>query len=108
MEENRASNSVAHRLTRRRLLATTMGLGFGIGLAKSAFAMSQSQLSGGSELGVAYANRCGGGDAGAHQKLVADLQAVLMQQPGAKGETLTKTAYCPICGCPVTATRTVL
>ncbi len=99
----------ANRLTRRQLLATTMGLGLGAGLGLGkASAMSQSQLSAGSELGTAYANRCGGGDASAHQKLISDLQAVLMQQPGTKGETLTKTAYCPICGCPVTATRTVL
>jgi hypothetical protein len=97
-------------LSRRRLLATTMGLGLGVGfgLSRPASAMSQSQLSSGSELGLAYANRCGGSDASAHQKLISDLQAVLMQEPGAKGQVLTKTAYCPICGCPITATRTIL
>jgi hypothetical protein len=98
------------RISRRQLLATTMGLGLGAGMVfgRPASAMTESKLAAGSELGIAYANRCGGADASAHQKMLSDLQAVLMQEPGIKGETLVKTAYCPICGCPITATRTVL
>jgi hypothetical protein len=38
---------------------------------------------------------------------MAQLQATLMNQPGAKGQTLTQTAVCPICGCPITASRTI-
>ena len=93
-------------LSRRNLLLALAGAGSFL-VAGKAMAMSREPVSGGSELGVAYANRCTTQTDSAHAQLIGDLQAMLMQRGGAPGEVLTQTAYCPICGCPVTATRTV-
>ncbi len=97
-------------LTRRQLLRAT-GLSTvalaGLG-ATRAFAMSEQTLKPDSELGVAFANRCTvAGNDGTHAQIRAQLQAVLMNQPGASGQTLTQTAVCPFCGCPITASRTI-
>ena len=101
---------IDRKFSRRDILLAGAGLG-ALGAVMSgggASAMSEQKLQAGSELGLAYANRCNSADAGAHTQLVADLQSQLMKQPGSKGEVLSRTAVCPICGCPVTATRTVL
>ncbi len=94
-------------LTRRSLLLGLAGAGGFLALGGKALAMSQQTIGAGSELGIAYANRCSVATDSNHAGLVGDLQAVLAQRSGAKGEVLTQTAYCPICGCPVTVTRTV-
>jgi hypothetical protein len=97
-------------LSRRELLLGSAGIGAfatALALGGRAFAMSEEKLRGDSELGLAYANRCSALDGGAHAQIMGDLQAMLLKQPGQKGQVLTQTAICPICGCPVTASRTV-
>jgi hypothetical protein len=47
----------------------------------------------------AYASRCGGSTE--HAALIARLQALLANDPSAASMTAT----CPICGCPVIASR---
>jgi hypothetical protein len=97
-------------LTRRALLrATGLSTAALVGLAATrAFAMSEQAMRGDSELGTAFANRCTvAGNDSAHTQIMAQLQATLMSQPGSKGQTLTQTAVCPICGCPITASRTI-
>ncbi len=94
-------------LSRRQMMMAIAGLGT-VALAGRASAMTRDTISGGSELGTAYANRCSAQAAdSAHAKLIGDLQSILMQRSGQKGEVMTQTAYCPICGCPVTVTRVV-
>ena len=97
-------------LSRRQVLLGSLlgGSALGFAVTLPASAMLQKSLPANGELGTAIANRCQSNDGGAHAQLIADLQAALMLQPGIKGEVLTRTAVCPICGCPVTATRSVL
>ncbi len=95
-------------LSRRSLLLGLAGIGGFAALGgKAMAAMSPQTISGSSELGLAYANHCTANNDASHAAMVGDLQAVLAQRSGAKGEVLSQTAYCPICGCPVTVTRTV-
>ncbi len=93
-------------LSRRSLLLALAGIG-GFAATGRALAMNRQTIASGSELGAAYANRCTSQVDSSHAQLVGDLQAMLLQRTGAKGEVLTQTAYCPICGCPVTVARTV-
>ena len=58
-----------------------------------------------SSLGLAYSNRCGGNSM--HAVVTARLEADLANQTGPVGTTLSETAVCPICGCPITVTRVV-
>jgi len=51
-------------------------------------------------VGRAYAKRCSSGSP-EHKALIAQLQALLANDPSAASMTGT----CPICGCPVIASR---
>jgi hypothetical protein len=42
-----------------------------------------------------------------HEVVRARLAADLANQTGPAGSTLSETAVCPICGCPITVTRVV-
>lgn len=57
----------------------------------------------GAGLSLAYSNRCGGSTE--HAALIAVLDARLASQAGPQGTYLSDTMTCPVCGCPVTATR---
>jgi hypothetical protein len=95
-------------LSRRRLLkgsvAVVPGLAL-LGSSRDAGAFSMETMSPGSSIGLAYSNRCGG-DA-MHDVVRAQLQADLTNRVGPVGSTLSETAVCPICGCPITVTRVV-
>ncbi|HLI13656.1 MAG TPA: hypothetical protein VKY65_18845 [Alphaproteobacteria bacterium] len=96
-----------HRLLDRRgFLLSTAALGGGFALfggARRAAAFSIEKIPPQSGLGLAYANRCKS-DA-LHAQILATLDAKLAKETGAKGSFLTLTEICPICGCPITATR---
>jgi hypothetical protein len=93
-------------LSRRALLLALAGMG-GLIAGGKAMAMDRKTISGTSELGLAYANHCTAQNDANHASLIGDLQAMLAQRSGTPGQVLTQTAYCPICGCPVTVTRVV-
>ena len=57
----------------------------------------------GATLSLAYSNRCGG--SAEHAALQAVLDARLANQTGPQGTYLSDSMTCPVCGCPVTATR---
>jgi hypothetical protein len=95
-------------LSRRRLLEGSVAIIPGLallGLGRKAEAFSQETMAAGSSLGLAYSNRCGG-DA-MHEVVRSRLEADLAGRSGAIGSTLSETAVCPICGCPITVTRVV-
>jgi hypothetical protein len=56
-------------------------------------------------IGLMYANRCA--QVSEHAAILAQLEAQLAARTGPQGSTITETQACPICGCPVTATRTI-
>jgi hypothetical protein len=94
-----------HGLSRRNLLlGTACGAGLlPLAVPSRARAFSTEDIVPGSGLGIAYANRCGS-DA-EHAAIRADLEQRLAAQPGAPGAAATISAVCPICGCPVYASR---
>jgi len=95
-------------VNRRAFLLSTAGLGGVLALlarSQSAPALSIQGIPAQSGLGMAYANRCSG-DA-AHAQILARLESVLATRTGAPGSTISMTEYCPICGCPIIATRTL-
>jgi hypothetical protein len=53
----------------------------------------------------AYSVRCGSDSM--HPLITARLEAELANQTAAPGTTLSETAVCPVCGCPITVTRLV-
>jgi len=95
-----AMSEVMHE--RRRLLLSTAAWVGGVAAlatARSARAFQVEEMSPGSAVGRAYANRCGG--SAEHAALTARLQALLANDPSAASMTAT----CPICGCPVIVSR---
>ncbi len=95
-------------MDRRSFLLNGAALGGGLALlgrARQAAAFSVETVPAASGLGIAYANRCGS-DA-LHAKILAQLDAELAGKTGEKGTYLTASEVCPICGCPVIATRYV-
>jgi hypothetical protein len=95
-------------LSRRSLLKGSVAVVPGLALlasGRSARAFSTETMSPGSSIGLAYSDRCGG-DA-MHDVVRAQLQADLASKTGPVGSTLSETAVCPICGCPITVTRVV-
>jgi hypothetical protein len=86
---------------RRVLLSTAAWVG---GLAavaanRPARAFQVEEMPPGSAVGRAYVSRCGG--SAEHAALIAQLQARLANDRSAASMTAT----CPICGCPVIASR---
>jgi hypothetical protein len=87
---------------RRLLLSTAAWIG---GLAtvagnRAARAFQVEEMPPASAIGRAYANRCSSGSL-EHKALLARLQALLANEPSAA----SMRANCPICGCPVVASR---
>ncbi len=95
-------------LSRRSLLRGTVAVVPGLALlsfGRGAQAFSMETMAPQSSLGLAYSNRCGGDSM--HAAVTARLEADLANQTGPVGTTLSETAVCPICGCPITVTRVV-
>ncbi|MFI5023199.1 MAG: hypothetical protein ACHQRJ_16335 [Alphaproteobacteria bacterium] len=95
-------------VNRRAFLLSTAGLGGVLALlsrSQSAAALSIEGIPAQSGLGAAYANRCSGD--GAHAQILAKLESALAGRTGAPGSMISMTEYCPICGCPIIATRTL-
>jgi hypothetical protein len=87
---------------RRRLLLSTAAWVGGltaVAATRAASAFQVEELSPGSAVGRAYAERCGGSSE--HAALIARLQALLTEDSSAASLTAT----CAICGCPVVVTR---
>ena len=86
---------------RKFLLSTAAGVSGVTALVSArpadAFRLYTMNPAGG--VGLVYANRCGLGSD--HAALLAQLQAQLAANPSLGSITAT----CPICGCPVIATR---
>lgn len=88
-----------------RSLAWATGLAGVLLRGRAAAALSLQQLGPDSAIGLDIAKRCG--PANEHAALLAELEAKLAERAGAVGTTLSASATCPICGCPVTATREI-
>jgi hypothetical protein len=87
---------------RRRLLlgtAATLGGLAAMAMLRPARAFEMQSISPGSDIGMAYSNRCGG--TSEHAGLMSQLRSQLAANPSASSMTAT----CPICGCPVTVSR---
>jgi hypothetical protein len=65
----------------------------------SARAFQVQEMSPGSAVGRAFADRCGGSPE--HAALTARLQALLAEDPAARSISES----CPICGCPIVVSR---
>jgi hypothetical protein len=96
-------------INRRRFLRATLAAGAGAGALLTSGAAGAAgtlqHIAPASPLGLDLQNRCGG--SAEHAQLLAELQARLADEAGAAGTTLSATEQCPLCGCPVTAYRTV-
>jgi hypothetical protein len=90
------------------LLSTTASLGGILALAAGtgrAAAFEVQNLNPGAPLALDIQNHCSV-DA-THDDIRAGLEQDLLLRSAPPGTTLTETAYCPLCGCPVVATRYV-
>jgi hypothetical protein len=88
---------------RRRLLLSTVGWVGGLAAviaSRPARAFQVEEMPPASAVGRVYAKRCSSGSP-EHKALIAQLQALLANDPSATSMTRT----CPICGCPVIASR---
>jgi hypothetical protein len=95
-------------VNRRAFLLSTAGLTGLLGIvagSRAAAAFSIENYGPHSKLALAIANRCS--EDGLHAQILAKLNAKLASETGTLGQTLTLTEYCPFCGCPIIATRTV-
>ena len=87
---------------RRRLLLSTAAWVGGLAAlmaSRPARAFQIEEMAPGSAIGGAYANRCDGSSE--HAAMIARLQTLLAGDPSAASMTAT----CPLCGCPVIASR---
>jgi hypothetical protein len=95
-------------VSRRGLLKGSVAVVPGLAIlaaGRPAAAFSTETMSASSGPGLAYASRCGNDSM--HPVIMARLQAELANRTAAPGTMLSETAVCPICGCPITATREV-
>lgn len=90
------------RMNRRALLLGSAAVAGLTGLARPSRALTIEEVYPNSPAGLALKDRCGG--TSEHVALIAQLEAELAAARGGAGET-SRTAVCPICGCPVTVTR---
>jgi hypothetical protein len=99
---------VNHAVDRRRFLreTTTAVAGFCFSLmhARAAAALSLQEASPELKEALALANRCGGNDA-AHEGIARQIEAALDKDTASPGTTVTRSAPCPFCGCPITVSR---
>jgi hypothetical protein len=94
--------------SRRGFLLGTAGFGGVLGLvgaSGSASAFEIQQVPPQSRLGLEIKNHCS--VSAGHDEIRAKLEQDLLKRSGAPGALLTETAYCPLCGCPIIATRYV-
>jgi hypothetical protein len=99
---------VSKTLNRRAFLLSTASLGSIAALvfgSRPASAFEVEHWAPNSPLALEIKNHCST-DA-YHQQILAGLEQDLLARKGAPGTLLTETAYCPICGCPIIATRYV-
>ena len=93
----------------RRAFIRSLAIGSGLAgvllRGRAAAALTVQQLGPESAIGSDITKRCG--PANEHATLLAELEARLAESTGAVGTTLTASATCPICGCPVTAMREI-
>ncbi|HTZ80264.1 MAG TPA: hypothetical protein VMC10_20315 [Stellaceae bacterium] len=90
------------------LLSTTASLGGILALATGSnpvAAFEVQSLGPGAPLALDIKNRCSVDVT--HDDIRAGLERDLLYRSAAPGTTLTETAYCPLCGCPIVATRYV-
>ena len=90
------------------LLSTTASLGGVLVLvtgSNRAAAFEVQNLGPGAPLALDIQNRCSA-DA-THDDIRSGLEHDLLLRSAAPGTTLTETAFCPLCGCPIIATRYV-
>jgi hypothetical protein len=95
-------------LGRRAFLLSTASLGSLLALVSesgSASAFEVEQLGQRSPLASDIKNHCST-DA-YHDEIRTGLEKNLLYRTAAPGTMLTETAYCPLCGCPIVATRYV-
>ena len=96
-------------LSRRSfLMSSTASLGGILALAAGtgrAAAFEVQSFGPGAPLALDIRNRCSA-DA-THDDIRAGLEHDLLLRSAAPGATLTETAFCPLCGCPIVATRYV-
>jgi hypothetical protein len=95
-------------LSRRGLLTGSVAMVPGLAMlakGRPANAFSTETMAPRSSLGLAYGSRCGGDSM--HAVVTARLEADLASRSGPPGTTLSETAVCPVCGCPITVTRLV-
>jgi hypothetical protein len=88
------------------LMSTTASLGGILALAAGtgrAAAFEVQNINPGAPLALDIKNRCTA-DA-AHDNIRAGLENNLLVRSAPPGTTLTETAFCPLCGCPIVATR---
>jgi hypothetical protein len=104
MGDNDMPTPVSRRSLLRSSAAIVPGLAM-LAMGRSAKAFSIESMDASSGVGLAYATRCGNDSM--HPAIRARLQADLANRTGAPGTTLSETAVCPICGCPITVTREV-
>ena len=93
-------------VSRRRLLKGSVALVPGLAMlavGRPAAAFSTETMSARSGVGLAYGTRCGSDSM--HPVIMARLRSELANRTAAPGTTLSETAVCPICGCPITVTR---
>jgi hypothetical protein len=97
------SNGIINR--RRFLLGTALGgVVAAVAPPTAVKAFSEEELPLDSVIGLAYGSRCSGGDPD-HAAIKAQLQADLATKTAADGTVLSEQQPCPLCGCPIIATR---
>jgi hypothetical protein len=95
-------------LNRRAFLFSTASIGGLLALVSrlgTANAFEIQTLRPNSPLALQIKNHCS--TSAYHQEILIGLERDLMKKTGTPGKLLTLTAYCPICGCPIVATRYV-
>lgn len=98
----------AKSLSRRAFLLSTASVGGLVAWAAQsgpARAFEVQHLPPDSLLALQIKNHCS--TSAYHQQILAGLEQELLQRTGTPGTLLTETAYCPLCGCPIIATRRV-
>jgi len=101
---------MSRQLGRRGFLLATCGMAGAVAATasrpKPAQAFTVVEMDPTSAAGIAFANRCSAAAQG-HADILTKLQTQLAAMNGTKGTTIYETAVCPICGCSITASRTI-
>jgi hypothetical protein len=68
-------------------------------------AFTEEDLPMDSAIGLAYSSRCNGVTDPGHVAIKSQLDADLENKTAARGTVLSEQQACPLCGCPIIATR---